>query len=59
MTASKAELQTAQMAQEPMTIEGSSGLHNMARIRWTAWQALPEAERKAIAEEAAAALLSA
>jgi len=56
MTASKAELQTAQMAQVPMTLEGSSVLHNMARFRWTAWQALPEAERKAIAEEAAAAL---
>ena len=56
MTASKAELQTAQMAQVPMTIEGSSVLHNMARFRWTAWQALPEAERKAIAKEAAAAL---
>jgi len=56
MTASKAELQTAQMAQVPMTIEGSSVLHNMARFRWTAWHALPEAERKAIAEEAGAAL---
>jgi hydrogen peroxide-dependent heme synthase len=56
MTASKASLETAQMAQVPMTIEGSSVLHNMARFRWTAWQALPEAERKTIAEEAAAAL---
>ena len=46
----------AQMAQVPMTIEGSSVLHNMARFRWAAWQALPEAERKTIAEEAAAAL---
>ena len=56
MSASKAELQTAQIAQVPMTIEGASVLHNMARFRWTAWRALPEAERKAIAEEAAAAL---
>jgi len=56
MTASKAELQMAQTAQVPMTIEGSSVLHNMARFRWAAWQALPEAERKTIAEEAAAAL---
>ncbi len=56
MTASKAGLETAQMAQVPMTIEGSSVLHNMARFRWTAWRALPEAERKAVAEEAAAAL---
>jgi len=59
MSASKADLQTAQMAQVPMTIEGASVLHSMARFRWTAWQALPEAERKAIAEEAAAALHSA
>ena len=56
MTASKAGLETAQMAQVPMTIEGASALHNMARFRWTAWRALPDAERKAIAEEAAAAL---
>jgi len=56
MTASKAGLETAQMAQVPMTIEGASVLHHMARIRWTAWRALPEAERRAIAEEAAAAL---
>jgi chlorite dismutase len=56
MTASKAGLETAQMAQVPMTIEGASMLHNMARFRWTAWQALLEAERKAIVEEAAATL---
>jgi peroxiredoxin len=56
MTASKAGLETAQMAQVPMTIEGASVLHNMARFRWTAWLALPESERKAIAEEVTAAL---
>jgi len=56
MTASKAGLETAQMAQVPMTIEGLSVLHNMLRFRWAAWQALPESERKAVAEEAAAAL---
>jgi hydrogen peroxide-dependent heme synthase len=56
MTASKASLETAQMAQVPMTIEGASALHNMVRFRWTAWRALPDAERKAIAEEAATAL---
>ncbi len=56
MSASKAGLETAQMAQVPMTIEGASVLHNMARFRWTAWRATPESERQAIAEEAAAAL---
>jgi chlorite dismutase len=59
MTASKAELQTAQMAQVPMTIEGSSVLHTMARFRWTAWRALAEAERRAVIEEAVAALQAA
>jgi len=59
MTASKASLETAQMAQVPMTIEGTSVLHSMARFRWTAWRALPDAERKGIAGEAAAALASA
>jgi chlorite dismutase len=59
MTASKAELQTAEMAQVPMTIEGSSVLHTMARFRWTAWRALAEAERRAVIEEAVAALQAA
>ena len=59
MTASKAGLETAQMAQVPMTIEGSSVLHNMVRFRWAAWQALPDAERRTIAAEAAVALHSA
>jgi len=56
MTAIKTGLATAQMAQVPMTIEGSSVLHHMTRFRWTAWRALPESERQAIADEAAAAL---
>jgi chlorite dismutase len=59
MTTSKAGLETAQMAQVPMTIEGSSVLHSMARFRWTAWGALPESEREAVAEEAVAALQTA
>jgi peroxiredoxin len=58
MTGSKAGLETAsaEMAQVPLTLEGSSVLHHMARFRWMAWRALPENERRAIAEEAAAAL---
>ncbi|MFZ3212177.1 MAG: hydrogen peroxide-dependent heme synthase [Terriglobales bacterium] len=59
MSASKAGLETAQMAQVPMTIEGASVLHNMARFRWAGWRALPEAERQAIAGEAATALVPA
>jgi chlorite dismutase len=40
----------------PLTIEGSSVLHQMLRVRWTAWKALPAAQRSEIAREAAAAL---
>jgi peroxiredoxin len=56
MSASKAGLETAQMAQVPMTLEGASVLHSMARFRWTAWRSMPQAEREAVADEAAAAL---
>ena len=37
----------------PLTLEGSAVLHQMFRLRWPAWKALPEAERAAIAAEAA------
>jgi chlorite dismutase len=40
----------------PETLEGWSLLHQMYRVRWETWQALPAAKRKALAEEAAAAL---
>jgi peroxiredoxin len=40
----------------PLTIEGASVLHQMMRIRWTAWKALPTAERDAILQEASDAL---
>jgi hydrogen peroxide-dependent heme synthase len=40
----------------PLTTEGYSVLHQMMRFRRTAWRALPEAERSAIAGEAAAVL---
>ena len=30
----------------PETLEGWSILHQMFRVRWEAWQALPEAERR-------------
>jgi peroxiredoxin len=41
----------------PLTLEGSSILHQMFRIRWAAWKALPAAERQ-IAVEAAVATLT-
>jgi chlorite dismutase len=40
----------------PLTTEGYSVLHQMMRFRWTAWRALPDATRSAIAQEAAAVL---
>jgi hydrogen peroxide-dependent heme synthase len=40
----------------PLTIEGASVLHQMLRVRWTAWKALSPAVRTEIAQEAAAAL---
>jgi hydrogen peroxide-dependent heme synthase len=39
----------------PLTVEGSSVLHQMMRVRWAAWRALPQTQRDSIAEEAAAA----
>lgn len=40
----------------PLTLEGASLLHQMFRLRWSAWKALPEPAQKSATEEAAAAL---
>lgn len=40
----------------PLTLEGASVLHQMMRVRWTAWKAVPVAQRSEIVGEAAAAL---
>jgi chlorite dismutase len=40
----------------PLTLDGSSVLHQMFRVRWAAWNKLPAAERSAIAAEAASVL---
>jgi hydrogen peroxide-dependent heme synthase len=40
----------------PLTLEGSSLLHQMFRIRWPQWRALGAPDRAAIVNEAAAAL---
>ncbi len=42
-----------QLPAVPLTIEGYAVLHQMMRIRWTAWRALGEGERRQIADEAA------
>jgi peroxiredoxin len=46
----------AEVPAVPLTTEGYSVLHQMMRFRWTAWRALGEEERSAIASEAAAVL---
>ncbi len=46
----------AEVPAVPLTTEGYSVLHQMMRIRWAAWRALPTAERSAIAKEAGDAL---
>ncbi|HTS48574.1 MAG TPA: hydrogen peroxide-dependent heme synthase [Bryobacteraceae bacterium] len=40
----------------PLTIEGASVLHQMLRVRWTAWKALTAAQRSEIVQEAALVL---
>ena len=41
----------------PLTIEGSSVLHQMFRFRWAEWRKLSQAQQHEIAAEASAALL--
>ena len=36
----------------PLTLEGASLLHQMFRVRWPAWKALPETRRREILDEA-------
>ena len=40
----------------PLTLDGSSVLHQMFRIRWTAWRSLAPEKRQRITDEAAAVL---
>jgi chlorite dismutase len=40
----------------PLTIEGSSVLHQMLRVKWPAWRALAAAERATILEQASTSL---
>ncbi len=46
----------AVMPAVPLTVEGSSVLHQMFRLKWAAWRALSENARREAAAEAAAAL---
>jgi len=40
----------------PLTLEGSSVLHQMVRFRWTSWRALSPGERNSVTDEASAVL---
>ena len=42
----------AELPPVPLTVEGYSTLHQMMRIRWSAWRALPDVTRREIASEA-------
>jgi peroxiredoxin len=42
----------AELPPAPLTLEGSSALHQMFRFHWSAWRALPIAERTRLAAEA-------
>jgi chlorite dismutase len=42
----------------PLTLEGSGVLHQMMRVRWAQWRALPLSERESITAEAASVLAS-
>ncbi|MCU1331886.1 MAG: Chlorite dismutase [Candidatus Angelobacter sp.] len=58
-TTTKAEMkiQDSDLHAVPLTIEGSSVLHQMFRIRWAEWRKLSPAQQHEIAAEASAALL--
>jgi chlorite dismutase len=47
---------TAGLPAVPLTLEGSSVLHQMFRFRWAEWRKLSEKNRRRIAAEASAAL---
>jgi chlorite dismutase len=47
---------SAQIPEVPLTTEGYCVLHQMMRFRWTAWRALSDTTRSAIAQEAASML---
>jgi hydrogen peroxide-dependent heme synthase len=59
MATTKAEIKitSADLHAVPLTIEGSSVLHQMFRFRWAEWRKLSQAQQHEIANEASAALL--
>jgi chlorite dismutase len=49
-------LSDVRLPEVPLTLEGASLFHQMLRVRWAAWRALPATERDAILKEASAAV---
>lgn len=49
---STARPQTAAMPEMPLTIEGYSVLHQMMRVRWSAWRALSPTQQRDIIDQA-------
>jgi peroxiredoxin len=56
MSSPKTQTETSALHPVPLTLEGSSVLHQMMRFRWTAWRQLSEARRAEIARPAASVL---
>src|SRR5260370_26807005 len=56
MSSPKTQTETSALHPVPLTLEGSSGLQQMMRVRWTPWRQLSEAKRSEIARQAAAVL---
>ncbi len=50
------EINIAALPAVPLTLEGASVLHQMMRVRWAAWKALPESTRAELLAEATAAM---
>ena len=50
------EVSAAAMPPVPLTLEGASVLHQMMRVKWAAWKALPQTVRVELIAEAGAAL---
>jgi hydrogen peroxide-dependent heme synthase len=56
-TKAEMKITSSELHAVPLTIEGSSVLHQMFRFRWAEWRKLAEAQQHEIAAEASAALL--
>lgn len=55
-TITSTSAQTAPLPPVPLTVEGASILHQMFRVRWSAWKALGPHQKRTLAEETAAVL---